>query len=392
GRVKQIYSIYKKMISKDEYKDAIPYDVIGLRIITENVEQCYNILRIAHSLFRYVPDRLKDYIALPKPNGYQSIHTGIIYEDEIIEIQIRTKDMNENAGDGIASHFSYKGMAQNRVFDKKISWIKELVHENNKVDINFFSDIIFVFTPKGKAIELPKGSTPVDFAYMLHTDIGKTCVGAKINGNIAQLNKELENGDIVDIITNKSHNAVKDWLKFVKTNKARDKIKHDIKSRTGLSINAMQKKEEVKEEAGYGLIKLENYKDKKIKLAQCCNPLPGDDISGALSGLKSAIIHKNNCDNLKNNNKKCLAKWIDPKNYYIELIIIGKDRVGLFTEILNSASTLGVNIKDAKGKTINQNNIECRFGINIDSLKLLTDIINRVKKVKNVSNVFVNLL
>ena len=393
GRVKQIYSIYKKMSSKDEYKDAIPYDVIGLRIITEKIEECYNILRIVHSLFRYVPDRLKDYIALPKPNGYQSIHTGIIDEDgSIIEIQIRTKDMDENAEDGIAAHFTYKGIAKNKEFDKKISWIKELVHENNKVDINFFSEVIFVFTPKGKAIELPKGSTPIDFGYMLHTDIGRTCVGAKINNNIAQLNTELENGDVVEIITNKNHNAVKDWLKFVKTNKAREKIKHDIKARTGLSINAMQKKEEVKEEAGYGLIKLENHKDKKIRLAQCCNPLPGDDIEGTLNVLKSALIHKKNCINLKNNNKKCLARWIDPKNYYVEIIVVGKDRVGLFTEILNSASSIGINIKDAKGKTTNQNNIECRFGINIDGLKTLMDIINRIRKVKNVNNVFVNLV
>ncbi len=390
GRVKNIYSIYKKSVDKEEYSGSW-HDIIGIRIITKTVEECYTVLRIMHSVFRYVPARFKDYISLPKPNGYQSIHTCIVDEDgAVIEVQIRTMEMHMIAEEGIASHFGYKGVTHSEEFDKKASWVKQLVEEKSNFDVNFFGDEVFVFTPKGKTIELPRGSTSVDFAYSVHTDLGRMCVGAKINGKIKTLNTELENGDIIEIITAKNHTPSIDWLKFVKTSRAREKIKQEIKNRIGVSINA-QKKEERIEEATAGLVRVENAQDKKIKLALCCNPVPGDSIEGVIASAKIINIHKRGCDNLNNTKNRCMAYWADPRNEYVEFIINSDDRAGIFAEILNNFVSSGVNIKDAKGKGVNKNLAEFRFGFEPGSLEELTCVISKIKRVKGVKNVYIKV-
>ena len=394
GRVKQIYSIYKKALEKEEFKD-VWYDVIAIRIITENVEECYNSLRIVHTTFRHIPARFKDYIALPKPNGYQSIHTTIIDEDNsLVEVQIRTREMHELAEEGIASHFSYKGITQSKDFDKKMIWMKQLLQDESakNFDINFFGDEIFVFTPKGKTVELPKGSTPIDFAYYLHTDLGRTCVGAKINGKIEALETELQNGDVVEIITSKSHTPSIDWLKLVRTNKAKEKIKQEIKNKKGIIVNISRNNEEIIEEATIGLIKIQSLKGKKAKLAQCCNPLPGDQIEGALAGFKTVNVHKKQCENLKKIKKnKCKVEWINPKNEYIELVVKGEDRTGIFAEILNTAASIKIQIKNAKGKEVNKNLAEFRFGFDPESLEQVIELINRIKKIKGTKNVYIKI-
>ena len=220
ARVKHIYSIYKKIISKS-YDINDMSDIIGIRIIVDTIDNCYKTLRIVHLNFRPIPQKFKDYIAIPKPNGYQSLHTAVVdNEGKIFEVQIRTLEMHQIAEEGIAAHFTYKGLQrENEKFDRKIAWLKELVgsKNNSNIGLEFFSDQIFVFSPKGKLVELTSNATPLDFAYHIHTSIGNKCIGAKVNGKLVPLKTELENGDIIEIVTSKTQKPSRDWLKIVKT-------------------------------------------------------------------------------------------------------------------------------------------------------------------------------
>ena len=186
GRVKSINSIYRKLKDRT-YKLGNMYDLIALRILTKTVDDCYRVLRIVHSNFRPIQGSFKDYIAFPKPNGYQSLHTSVFDSaNNILEFQIRTEEMHSLAEEGVASHFEYKGFIKDKDFDKRLGWMKQLVLDksSNKLDIELFSDHIFVFTPEGKMVELPHDSTPIDFAYQVHSDIGDKCAGAIVNGKI----------------------------------------------------------------------------------------------------------------------------------------------------------------------------------------------------------------
>ena len=263
-RVKGLHSLYKKLKRKDGDIEKI-YDITALRIITESIGDCYKALGIIHGIWKPLPGRLKDYIALPKPNGYQSIHTTIFTGDGgIIEIQIRTKEMHEVAELGIASHLGYKenkigetllqqtrwlrkilsktkeqAQAGGIAIEKSPEWIKELGEEFDKdkeseklldeIKTDFFKHRVFVFTPNGDVIDLPKKACPIDFAYAIHTDIGNHLSGAKINGKLSSIESELKNGDIVQIITKESAKPTRKWLDFVKTSEAKRNIKAKLK-------------------------------------------------------------------------------------------------------------------------------------------------------------------
>jgi len=239
GRPKHYYSIHKKMESKGVGFEKI-LDVVGLRIITNSIPDCYAALGVIHSLWTPIPGEFDDYIALPKPNGYQSLHTAVMGPHGPLEIQIRTDKMHQIAERGIASHWRYKESKRlDRELDRKFVWLRELLelHKNLQdpkefikgVKADLFPDEVYVFTPKGEVKCLPKGSVPIDFAYMVHTEVGHRCVGARVNNRIVPLRTPLKNGDIVDILTSSSHNPSRDWLKMVKTAKARTAIKHWIK-------------------------------------------------------------------------------------------------------------------------------------------------------------------
>jgi GTP diphosphokinase / guanosine-3',5'-bis(diphosphate) 3'-diphosphatase len=240
SRFKHLYSIYLKLQKKDRKFDEI-YDVFALRITVPDIADCYKTLGIIHSLWRPNPGRLKDYIAVPKPNGYQALHTTVYGpEGKSTEFQIRTKEMDEGAKYGIAAHWSYK-MGSGSDLKKQPAWVKEVLNiqketENTsdfikQIKFDVFHDRIFVFTPKGDVFDLPEGSTPIDFAYYVHSDIGNRATGARINDNISTLDKELKNGDLVEIITEKKRKGPnRDWLKFVKTATARNKIKQNLNS------------------------------------------------------------------------------------------------------------------------------------------------------------------
>ncbi len=241
GRSKNYYSIHSKMQSQSLTFEQI-YDLIAFRIILDTVSQCYEALGLIHSLWKPIDHKFKDYIGRPKPNMYQSLHTTVIGPvGERIEIQIRTWEMDRVAKSGIAAHWSYKeGHRIDENISKKFAWIQDLVDNQESfrdpgeflenVRIDLFPDEVYVFTPKGDIRALPKGATPVDFAYLIHTEVGQKCVGAKVNGQMVSLPYQLRTGDIVEIVTAKNHTPSKDWLKFVKTIKARSKIRQWIKA------------------------------------------------------------------------------------------------------------------------------------------------------------------
>jgi GTP pyrophosphokinase len=236
GRFKHLYSIYKKMQIKDRKFDEI-YDVFALRVIVPTIPDCYKALGIIHSLWRPKSDRIKDYIAVPKPNGYRSLHTTVFGpENKAVEFQIRTYEMHDEALYGIAAHWYYKQKGSSKdAVDEQPGWVKDILTilrqsdgkdflQNMKFDI--FKDRIFVFSPKGDVFDLPEGSTPIDFAYKVHTEIGNHATGALINNKIVPLNQSLKNGDVVEIIVDRNRKGPnRDWLKFIQTNRAKEKIK-----------------------------------------------------------------------------------------------------------------------------------------------------------------------
>ena len=236
GRPKHLYSIYNKM--KEQNKDLSEiYDLTAVRIIVDNVKDCYGALGVVHTIWRPIPGRFKDFIAMPKPNMYQSLHTTVVgVESELIEIQIRTWEMHRTAEYGIAAHWVYKEKNKNeKVFDEKLSWLRQLLEwqqdsrdalefmENVKLDL--FTDEVFVFTPQGDVIDLPTGAIPIDFAFRIHTDVGNRCVGARVNGRLVPLDYQLKTGDIVEVITTKQGSPSRDWLKMVKTSAAKSRIR-----------------------------------------------------------------------------------------------------------------------------------------------------------------------
>jgi GTP pyrophosphokinase len=237
SRTKRLYSIYLKLKKQRIAIDQV-YDLLALRIITDSVRNCYAALGVIHNTWRPVPGRIKDFIAMPRPNMYQSLHTSVIAGGQPFEVQIRTAEMHRIAEEGIAAHWKYKDgklVADDRE-DQRVSWLRHLVEWQQEMKdpadflstlkIDLYPEEVYTFTPKGKVVTLPRDATPVDFAYAIHTEVGHSCVGSKINGRMTPLRTKLRNGDIVEIVTQPGHKPSRDWLSFVKTSRARNKIRH----------------------------------------------------------------------------------------------------------------------------------------------------------------------
>src|SRR3989338_5974029 len=335
ARAKHYYSLYQKI--KDHSMDAEKvFDLVAMRIIVPDIKSCYEALGVIHKHYRPFPGLIKDYIALPKPNGYQSLHTKIFCEKgKIVEIQIRTPDMHEHAENGIAAHWAYSESGKKKVFKaemKETKWIAQLnqfLQEMKpqegieKVKIDFFKNRIFAFTPKGDVKDLPEGSNPIDFAYAIHTDLGHTLKGAKVNGKIVQLNYNLHNGDVVEIIKGKIPKPSSDWLRMVKTTEAKKKIKawfaaeeKKLKESQGIEEEVREKKIQKKkrvvvEIVKKGILVIQGQTGLLYKIAKCCDPKFGDRIKGYMTVNQGVSIHLTSCSNLKKATGKRLlsASW-----------------------------------------------------------------------------------
>jgi guanosine-3',5'-bis(diphosphate) 3'-pyrophosphohydrolase len=236
SRIKRIYSIHKKLQRQRIAVEQV-YDLHAMRIITQSVQDCYAVLGIIHNLWKPVPGRIKDFIAMPRPNLYQSLHTSVISEEgQPFEVQIRTEEMHKMAEEGIAAHWKYKDGPVSAQDEQRLSWLRQVVEWQRDVSdpneflstlkIDLYPEEVYTFTPKGKVVVLPRDSSPIDFAYSIHTEVGHTCVGAKVNGRMVPLRFKLHSGDIVEILTQAGHKPSRDWLAIVKSSRARNKIKH----------------------------------------------------------------------------------------------------------------------------------------------------------------------
>jgi guanosine-3',5'-bis(diphosphate) 3'-pyrophosphohydrolase len=238
ARVKGLYSLHRKIIRQERSLDQV-YDLLAVRVITDSERNCYAALGVVHHIWRPVPGRFKDYMAMPRPNLYQSLHTTVIHGGQPFEVQIRTQDMHRIAEEGVAAHWKYKdGKAVSNDDDQRIAWMRQLIEWSQELQEpgEFLSTLkvdlapveVYAFTPKGRVLELPRGATPVDFAYSVHTEVGNQCVGAKVNGQMVSLRHEIVSGDVVEILTQKGHKPSRDWLSFVKSSHAKSKIRHFI--------------------------------------------------------------------------------------------------------------------------------------------------------------------
>lgn len=338
ARTKNIYSLYLKLLQKERDIDKI-YDLFAIRIIVDSVEHCYGGMGVIHRHWQPLPHRIKDYIAVPKLNGYRSLHTTIFGpENRLLEVQLRTTSMHEEAELGVAAHAVYAerkasvqaGTEQLAVMRQLGSWQDEIAESAESVDrfkLDLFGHRIFVFTPKGSLYSLPVASTPVDFAYAVHTEIGNTCSGAKVNGVIITLDTKLQNGDVVEILTQKSGHPRRDWLGFVRTGHARSAIRSYFRQRGELPPVRRQRREGIegtdrveavgKSDSGATKVIPKHKRSRRpdpiiapkalllagmssllTKRAGCCNPRPGDAIVGYITVGKGISVHRANCNHV----------------------------------------------------------------------------------------------
>ena len=374
SRAKHFYSIYMKMRKRNKSAEEI-FDLFGIRIICETIEQCYTLLGIAHSLWKPGAGRFRDYIANPKSNGYQSLHTTVIVDEWLLEIQIRTKEMHSLAENGIASHWLYKkGSSHEQIQLSDVSTINKLRNwkcSNNQQSVastwlkeikqEIFKNSIYVFTPQGKVIALPVGATPIDFAYSVHSAIGDHCMGAKANGAIIPLSRELQNTEVIEILTNATAHPHLNWLSIAKTAKARNKIRGWL-NKNDDSIAAEKSFAAKKKPAAPEIlpvqntdiqplqqvinavpsdvlsVKIEQEKNILLHFARCCNPIVGDFITGYVSRGRGIIIHRKDCPNIANipdfESRQIKAEWENPASNLVKRFRIeSKWQVNLFSEI-----------------------------------------------------------
>ncbi|MEY3399595.1 MAG: hypothetical protein RLZZ486_63, partial [Actinomycetota bacterium] len=471
GRQKHLYSVYQKMVVRGrEFNDI--YDLVGIRVLVNDVRDCYAVLGSIHARWNPVPGRFKDYIAMPKFNLYQSLHTTVIGPTgKAVEIQIRTQDMHRRAEYGIAAHWKYKlGSPAKSADSPDMLWLKQL-HEwqQETSDVTEFLDAlrfdlrtpeVFVFTPKGSVIALPAGSTPVDFAYAVHTEVGNRCVGAKVNGKLVSLEAPLSNGDVIEVVTNKGEHAQpsRDWLNFVKSPRARSKIKawfskerreeaidagkesiarqmrkaglpiqkilaghtllqlaHDLNypdidalyaavgdghisaahviERLETSLG-LEETHETPRRSASG-IQVEGVEDVLVKLARCCTPVPGDQITGFITRGNGVSIHRTDCVNVADlkfhqGDRIVKVKW-DPNAksvFLVNIQIEALDRARLLSDITRTLSDQQVNILHAAVNTTKEQVAFSRFTFEMADATHLDAVLAAVRRIEGVYDVY----
>jgi guanosine-3',5'-bis(diphosphate) 3'-pyrophosphohydrolase len=474
GRLKHFYSIYRKLQAQQITLDEL-YDLLAFRIVVGTVPECYETLGVIHALFRPVPGRLKDYIGMPKANMYQSIHTTVIGQyGERLEIQIRTREMHQVSEEGIAAHWSYKERLRFQEDDaRRFSWLKEMVdlqkelkspHELLEgVRLELYPDEVYVFTPKGEVKELPRGATPVDFAYAIHTEVGHRCTGAKVNGRMVPLRHELQNGDTVEITTSPHHHPSRDWLQFARTTKARHKIRQWLKSaereqsialgkeilerelrKSGAGFQkllkegeelkrvtqelsfvrpddllaaighgkvspgqvtsrlfksapaaaeepALPQEHEGRREMDQGGLRIKDLDDLLVRLANCCQPIPGDMIVGYITRGKGVTIHRADCPYLARTEsfRHIPAEWDGDQHklYPVNIQVVTVDKPGLLADITSALKMAEVNVTRAKVETTAERKGIAEFTIQVADQQHLEKVFAGLKRLKEVISV-----
>ncbi len=398
GRAKHFYGIYKKLITKGKHFDEI-YDLMAIRIITETVDECYKALGIIHNLWKPMPERLKDYIATPKANGYESIHTGVfIGHGSVLEVQIRTRDMHMAAEEGVASHWSYKGVEKDKKFDRHISLMKQILdwqtYSDNSEDfiesltIDLFEKEIFAFTPQGDPIALPENATPVDFAYAVHTDIGNHCKQAKVNGVIVPLDYELSSGDVVEIITQKNAVPSRAWLSFAKSAHTRSKIRNSLNIEVDMRIKKREKEEPEEEEFSQEMI-IEGKKY-DIKIPKCCTPNKSDNIRAFKTKDGKVVVHKVDCPNVYTCDlTKEMKLDVTPETKSYPLRVDVKDRVGVLGELLNFIVAEKCNMESVNTRIGKDGRVLVTMDIERTSTLDIKELMEKLKGLDYVINVLI---
>lgn len=417
GRAKNLYSIYKKMDKDDKDVDEI-FDLHAVRVLVEDIPTCYKVLGFVHTKWKPLPGRIKDYIAVPKSNGYKSLHTTVIGPRGFpIEIQIRTYEMHADAEYGIAAHWKYKEKNKVDANDEtKLSWLRQLLEWQKEikpteefveqVKTDLFSDEVLVFTPKGDIINLPVGATPIDFAYRIHTDVGNSCTGAKVNGKIVQLSYKLVTGDRVQVMTSKHvEGPSRDWLKTVAANSTKEKIRNWFRKKAEEENPKDEEEEEVKPKpqivqrrpsrvgkAG-AMVLLKGIDNAPVVLARCCNPIVGDPIVGFVTRGRGVSIHRTNCPNFANLKAEAErvvdAEWItdSKKTFIVGINILVENKPGVLAKLSGIISETGVNINMAKAVPVDISKSRIIFSVEVLSIKELNDLIVLLERVPEVKKV-----
>ena len=486
GRPKHFYSIYKKM-KKDNRDLSQIYDLLAVRVIVDSIPDCYAVLGIAHSLWKPLPYRFKDYISMPKSNMYQSLHTTVIGTmGQPVEIQIRTREMHRVSEYGVAAHWRYKEGNKNgdKEFDQKVAWLRQVLEWQdtsnptelvNALKLDVFSGEVFVFTPKGDVVKLPIGSVPLDFAYRVHTDVGHHCVGAKVNGKIVPLDYTLQNGDIVDIITSKTGRPSLDWLNIVGSSESKSKIRNWFKRENKAEniekgLDSLEKEakrlnhnwkelcadnrlqhvtkqlkagteEEMFAACGYGgipvstvLLRLiELYKKSKeveeskrsteqiieklksqgqkktkngtgvlvkgeagvmVRMAKCCNPVPGDDIIGYITRGRGVSIHRCDCPSM-GHSAEDLERMIEVswdgssgESFHVGIDIQAYDRAGILMEVMAVLSELKITITNINAKVQEDTkNVSINLVVDIRDISQLDFVMTKLRRIREVYTV-----
>ncbi|HLC90463.1 MAG TPA: HD domain-containing protein [Candidatus Nanoarchaeia archaeon] len=396
GRSKHVYSIYRKMTKRGVPLDE-QLDLFGARIIVPEIKDCYSVLGKLHELFIPVEGTLKDYIAKPKPNFYRSIHTAIILPNKkIVEVQIRTKEMDEFAEEGVAAHWKYKGIESDQEFEKKMSWLKGVLDlqkdnakeflESAKVDV--FGDRIGCYTPKGEIKELPEGAAILDFAYLIHEEVGNHAIGARVNGKFVPLKHRLQQGDVVEIVTSKSQRPRMNWLKMVKSAKTRQKIRKYLTEHEKLpAFFYRTPKPLVTDEQGV-LVESKEFPKALCVLARCCDPLPGDAITGIITKRRVISVHHQECRlALKEEGRWIKVNWKNEFSQKILFHVIAEERSGLLADVLHTIAKVGFEIKEAKAKMLSKD-VECSFLLVPQEMKNVQEMMARVNKVKGIRKMY----
>ncbi|MBP7733673.1 MAG: bifunctional (p)ppGpp synthetase/guanosine-3',5'-bis(diphosphate) 3'-pyrophosphohydrolase [Caldisericia bacterium] len=417
GRAKNLYSIYKKMDKDDKDVDEI-FDLHAVRVLVEDIPTCYKVLGFVHTQWKPLPGRIKDYIAVPKSNGYKSLHTTVIGPRGFpVEIQIRTYEMHADAEYGIAAHWKYKEKNKVDANDEtKLSWLRQLLEWQKEikpteefveqVKTDLFSDEVLVFTPKGDIINLPVGATPIDFAYRIHTDVGNSCTGAKVNGKIVQLSYKLVTGDRVQVMTSKHvEGPSRDWLKTVAANSTKEKIRNWFRKKAEEENPKDDEEEEVKPKpqapqrrpsrvgkAG-AMVLLKGIDNAPVILARCCNPIVGDPIVGFVTRGRGVSIHRTNCPNFANLKAEAErvieAEWItdSKKTFIVGINILVENKPGVLAKLSGIISETGVNINMAKAVPVDISKSRIIFSVEVLSIKELNDLIVLLERVPEVKKV-----